>query len=181
MPAQDDSAAGRYADAIFEIAETEGRLDEWDQDLQVLADVFGSSDIVSWLANPSIAAAEKDALIQTALASGQEGVRNLARLLVSRGRASLAPAILAAYRRDLDEVRGIAHARVTTAVPLSGDDLLAVSSRLTALTGRQVKMETAVDPSIIGGIVVRIGDKLIDGSTRARLQDLKRRLAGAGR
>lgn len=180
MPAGDDSAAGRYADAVFEIARAEGRFDEWEQELELLVGVLGSPEIASWLANPSVSAADKDALIQTGLASAGEGARNLARLLVTRGRANLAPAILDAYRLQLDDERGIAHARVTTAVPLSEQEMSQVNSRLTDLTGRQVKMETAIDPSIIGGVVVRIGDKLIDGSTRARLQDLKRRLAGAG-
>jgi len=181
MPAGDDSAARRYADAVFEIAQSEGHLDEWEQELVLLVGVLWPPEISSWLANPSVAAADKDALIQTGLASAREGARNLARLLVTRGRANLAPAILEAYRGRLDEERGIAHATVTTAVPLSDQELSQVNARLTELTGRQVKMETTVDPLIIGGVVVRIGDKLIDGSTRARLQELKRRLAGVGR
>jgi F-type H+-transporting ATPase subunit delta len=69
---------------------------------------------------------------------------------------------------------------VTTAVALSDQDGAAIEARLSAMTGQAVKMEMAVDPSIIGGVVVRMGDKLIDGSTRARLLDLKRRLAGGG-
>jgi F-type H+-transporting ATPase subunit delta len=181
MPEAEGSAARRYADAVFEIAESEGRLDEWAQELELLAGIFSGNEVISWLANPSVPASDKDSLIQTGLASAGEGIRNLARLLVSRGRAPLAPGILAAYQQRLDAVRGIAHAVVTTAVPLSTEETAAVNQRLASLTRRQVKMETAVDPSIIGGIVVRIGDKLIDGSTRARLQELKRRLAGAGR
>jgi len=181
VPAGAQSAARRYADAVFEIAESEARLDEWEQELLLLSGIFSSAGAVSWLTNPRVPATEKDALIERGLASASEQARNLARLLVMRGRAVLAESILEAYRARLDEVRGISHAVVTTAVPLSDQDRTAVEQRLTGMTGRQVKMETSVDPSIIGGIVVRMGDKLIDGSTRARLIELKRRLAGTER
>jgi F-type H+-transporting ATPase subunit delta len=180
MPAGLESAARRYADAVFDLAQSEGRLDDWDRELELLAAAFSGPGVIPWLSNPSVPADDKQALIDTGLASASEEARNLARLLVTRGRADLAQPILDLYRARLDEVRGIVHATVTTAVPLTEQELAAVGARLTALTHQQVKMETAVDPSIIGGIVVRMGDKLIDGSARARLLALKRRLAGAG-
>jgi F-type H+-transporting ATPase subunit delta len=180
MAIGDQSAARRYAEAVFELAGTENRLDEWNDELSLLAAVFGDPSTMAWLANPGPPAAQKDALIQRALESSSDEARNLARLLVARGRAALAGPILAAYQAQLDATRGIVHALVTTAVPLSDADRSAVAQRLTAMTGQEVKMETTIDPAIIGGIVVRIGDKLIDGSTRARLIELKRRLAGTG-
>jgi len=180
VPAVSKAAARRYADAVFEIAQSEERLDDWEQELELLAAAFSGAEALTWLATPSVPAADKDRLIQTGLASVSEEARNLARLLVTRGGAELAGPILDAFRLRLDKVRGIAHARVTTAVALSDQDFAAVAERLSAITGQEVKMETAVDPSIIGGLVVRMGDKLIDGSTRARLLDLKRRLAGGG-
>jgi F-type H+-transporting ATPase subunit delta len=181
MPNEFSSAARRYAQAVFEIAQAEGREDEWDEELAFLAEFFGDPEAQSWLSNPSVPATDKDALIQRAMESNSEEVRNLARLLVNRGRPGIAGAILQAYRSRLDEARGIIHAIVTTAVPVSDSDLAAIHEKLTDMTGQQVKMETSIDPSIIGGIVVRIGDKLIDGSTRSRLLQLKRRLAGAVR
>jgi F-type H+-transporting ATPase subunit delta len=179
MPARLESAARRYADAVFEIAQGEGRLAEWEQELELLAAAFSGPNVVTWLSNPSVPEDEKAALIDTALASASPEVRNLAHLLVARGRADLAPAILDVYRRRADAVQGIAHATVTTAIPLSDADLRAVADWLAARTHQQVKIETEVDPSIIGGIVVRMGDKLIDGSARSRLIALKRQLAGA--
>ncbi|MGI8551182.1 MAG: ATP synthase F1 subunit delta, partial [Dehalococcoidia bacterium] len=124
---------------------------------------------------------DKEALIDTGLADVGPEVRNLGRLLVTRGRANLAVQILSIYSERLDQARGIVHARITTAVPLSPEEEAAVRERLLRLTGQQVSIETAVDPAIIGGIIVRIGDQLIDGSARARLQQLKRRLAGTAR
>jgi F-type H+-transporting ATPase subunit delta len=180
MAAGSESAARRYADAVFEIAQSEDRLDDWEEELEILAAAFSSAEALAWLSTPSVPAADKDRLIQTGLASASEEARNLARLLVTRGRAKLTGPILDAYRLRLNKVRGIAHALVTTAVALSDQDGAAIEARLSAMTGQAVKMEMAVDPSIIGGVVVRMGDKLIDGSTRARLLDLKRRLAGGG-
>lgn len=181
MPARAESAARRYADAIFELAQSEQRLDAWEQDLVLLDQVFGSPGVSEQLGNPSIPAAKKDAFIDQHLGSAAPETRNLARLLVSRGRSDLAGQILVAYRDRLDAARGIVHAQVTTAVPLSDQERAAIGERLRQMTGQQVTLETAVDPAIIGGVVVRVGDKLIDGSTRSRLLQLKQRLAGAAR
>jgi F-type H+-transporting ATPase subunit delta len=181
VPAVDRSAARRYADAVFEIAVSEGSEAQWDEDLTLLSEVLGDPVTLAWLMNPAAPAADKDQAVQRALVSVGEGPRNLARMLVSRGRVGLVPTILEAYQERWDDARGIAHALITTAVPVSGEDRAAIEERLRAMTGRQVKMESAVDPSIIGGMIVRMGDKLIDGSTRARLIELKRRLAGEGR
>ena len=181
MPVRAESAARRYADAIFELAQSEQRLDAWEQDLGLLDQVFSSPGVSEQLGNPSVPAARKDEFVNGYLASASEETRNLARVLVSRGRSDLAGQILTAYRGRLDVVRGIVHAQVTTAVALSDQERDAVRERLRQMTGQQVTLETTVDPAIIGGIVVRIGDKLIDGSTRSRLLQLKQRLAGAAR
>jgi F-type H+-transporting ATPase subunit delta len=81
----------------------------------------------------------------------------------------------------LDDRRGIAHATVTTAVALSDEERRAVTGKLSSITGKQVDITSVVDESIIGGVVARIGDQLIDGSTRTRLLALKRRLEGVAR
>jgi F-type H+-transporting ATPase subunit delta len=181
MAVEYSSGAGRYAQAVFELAQAENREDRWDEELGLLAEVFGEASTQNFFLNPSVPSNEKETLIQRALASTSEECRNLARLLVSKGRPRLAGAIHDAYKSRLDDARGIVHAVVTTAVPIEDADLAAIQEKLTGMTGRQVKMEPVIDPSIIGGIVVRIGDKLIDGSTRGRLIQLKRRLAGAAR
>jgi F-type H+-transporting ATPase subunit delta len=106
---------------------------------------------------------------------------NLVRLLEQRGKTDIARAIQQQYQERVDEQRGVAHAVVTTAVPLADDERQAVAQRLSALTGKQVDVTAVVDDSIIGGIVARIGDELIDGSTKSRLVALKRRLEGAVR
>ena len=103
---------------------------------------------------------------------------NLVRLLEQRGKVALAREIQVAFQAMLDDRRGVAHAVVTTAVPLADDERAAVAAKLSAMTGKQVDVMSVVDASIIGGIVARIGDQLVDGSTRSRLAALKRSLEG---
>jgi F-type H+-transporting ATPase subunit delta len=98
---------------------------------------------------------------------------------VHRGRTALAPQVAEAFQELVDAERGIAHAVVTTAVPLSEGEREAVAKRLGEIAGRQVLVETEVDVGIIGGLIARIGDKLIDGSTRSQLAALRRRLREA--
>jgi F-type H+-transporting ATPase subunit delta len=178
MAVSAESAARRYADAVFELAQSENRFDEWDTELETLASIFAGSGVIAWLTNPGVAMADKEAVIDTGLAFAGQEARNLGRLLVTSGRVDLSEQILDIYRQRLDQARGIVHAVVTTAVPLSDAESAAISDRLVAMTGKQVKINAVVDPSIIGGIVVRMGDRLIDGSARARLLELRRRLAG---
>ena len=104
---------------------------------------------------------------------------NLARILVHRGRTALAAQIAEAFQELADAARGIAHAEVTTAVPLSEGEAKAVAEKLAEITGKQVVVQTRVDEGIIGGLVARIGDRLIDGSTRSRLAALRCRLQEA--
>jgi F-type H+-transporting ATPase subunit delta len=105
--------------------------------------------------------------------------QNLARLLVYRGRFSLLPQINRVLEEMVDQRNGVVRAKATTAVPLSEEERDGVVRRLRTMTSaRDIRLETEVNPAIIGGLVVRVGDRLIDGSTRARLIQLRRRLAG---
>jgi len=85
------------------------------------------------------------------------------------------------YQRLLDSYRGIEQAEVITAVPLGDEGKLKLGKRLAAVFDKKVVLKSGVDSSLIGGIIVRIGGKLIDGSTRSRLESLKRELISAGR
>ena len=102
---------------------------------------------------------------------------NLLRLLRRKGRLALGPSIASYVRELLDERRGIARAEVRTAVEIDEERRQWFASQLGALTGMQVEVEAEVDPDLIGGAVVRIGDRLIDGSARSRLRALRAQLA----
>ena len=173
-----DTAARRYAQAAFEVASQSGRQQEWAAALNEAALLFGSPAGVNFLENAKMSEELKFAVIDQALPSALPEVRNLLKLLVSKGRGESFVRVRDVFQELWDQARGIAHAQVITAVPLSPEEEVAIAAQLSRTTGRQVDVQTHVDPSIIGGIVARIGDTLIDGSTRSRLEALKRRMEG---
>jgi F-type H+-transporting ATPase subunit delta len=176
------ASANRYAEAAFEIASGAGTADAWSRDLATIAEFVSDPQVAGLLASGRVPREEKLRLLSAGLeASISPLAWNLTRILEQRGKTDLAPEILRGFRERHDAQRGVAHAVVTTAVPLSDDEQRTVASRLSQITGKQVDISTVVDESIIGGLVARIGDELIDGSTRSRLVALKRRLEGAVR
>ncbi len=175
-------SARRYAEAVFDLADETETFAQWSRDLQTIAGFADEADVRQILSSAKVPREEKLRLLSAGLevhVSAQ--AMNLVRLLNERDKLDLAPEIRRVFQEKLDEREGIAHAVVTTAVPLTDDERRAVASRLSALTGKQVDVTPVVDASIIGGVVARIGDQLIDGSTRARLSALRRTLKGAAR
>jgi len=174
-----EPAARRYAEAAYLIAHEQRRENEWLEGLQAIAALFGDPTAQRFFANSGVPVAAKAQLLEKALAGLPPDILNLARLLLRRQRTRLAPQIAQAYQEILDKEKGISHATVISAVPLTQDELQAVQQKVEEMTGGTVIIETQVDESILGGLIVRIGDRLIDGSTRSRLLALRQRLAGA--
>ena len=174
----DLQAAKRYAQAAFEIAVQDGTIDGWRSSLADIATVLTDSSAADVFADARIPVDERVAMVGRALDIPEKPL-NLARVLVSKGRSHEARGVSEAFNRMADERAGIAHAQITTAVSLSPEELAAIESRLTATTGKTISAVAVVDPAIIGGVVVRVGDELIDGSVRTRLKRLRRELEGA--
>ena len=103
-------------------------------------------------------------------------VQNLIQLLLKRGRIEQLPRVAAEFRRLDDRRLGITHATATSATALTPDEVRALTARLEQSTGGRVELRVEVDPSLLGGLVVRIGDRLIDGSVRGRLERLRNQL-----
>ena len=171
-------AAKRYAQAAFDIARERNELDRWVEEIRAIVDLAAQPGVVEFLASSRVPFEVKERLLRSGLADVSPLALNLARLLVQKGRITLAEQVRDEYQRLLDEYRGRAQALVLTAVPLSDDEERAVAQRLKELTGKEVVLERRVDPEILGGLVARVGDRLIDGSTRTRLLELRRQLAG---
>jgi F-type H+-transporting ATPase subunit delta len=171
-------AAKRYAQAAFDIARERDELDRWVEDLGAIVDLAAQPGVVDVLASSRVPFEGKERLLSSGLVGISPLALNLARLLVKKGRIAMAGQVRDEYLGLLDEHRGMAKAVVLTAVPLSDDEERAVAQRLRELTGKEVTLEGRVDPEILGGLVARVGDRLIDGSTRTRLLELRRRLAG---
>ncbi len=174
-------SARRYAEAVFELAAESTALDAWSRDLETIAEFAGEADVARVLDSGRAPQGEKVRLMAAGVAEHISPLAmNLVKLLASRNKLHLARGIQTAFQQMADERNGIAHAMVTTAVVLGDDEKGAIAARLSSLTGKRVDVTTVVDASIIGGVIARIGDQLIDGSTRTRLVALKRSLEGLG-
>lgn len=173
------AAARRYARAIFDLATEEGRVEDWARRLEGVREALSTPELRAVLVNPSIPVQRRQEVAESVLGPrvGPEGV-NLAKLLVGASRVGEVGAIAEEFGRMADDAAGRVRATATTAVPLdrpAADELVgALSNEL----GREVRLDERVDPAIIGGLVLRIGDRMIDASVATRLQQLRRRLVG---
>jgi len=172
--------AKRYSQAVFEIALETNKLDKWQSDLQKIVSVVTNEVLKVFLTSPKFHFSDKARLLAEQLAGIDPLALNLVLLLVNRGRPGIIGDIAEEYRRLLDSYRGIETAEVTTAVPLDDADKLKLAEHLGTIVGKKVVLKSEVDSSLIGGIVARIGGKLLDGSTRSKLAALKKELVGMG-
>jgi F-type H+-transporting ATPase subunit delta len=171
--------AKRYAQAAFQIAVQGQRLDGWLADLGLLAKLQSNRAVMQALETPNLSFEDKARLLKSQFPSLDVLAINLLSLLVERGRTSLLPGIFEEYQRQLDRHRGVERADVVTAVALTEEDQQDIEKRLSAITGRKVLVHARVDPSIVGGVVARIEGKLLDGSTKSKLDALKKKIAGS--
>jgi len=171
----------RYAQAAFELALEKNELESWQEGLRKIADLTEDEELMALLENPRIPFDAKKSLLQKRLSEINPFALNLAFLLVSKGILGRASGIFQQYNNLLDVHRGIERAKVTTALLLGDEDREAISSRLEKIVERKVAIDAQVDPTIIGGFIVRVGDTLIDGSIHQKLETLKKSLVEAGR
>jgi F-type H+-transporting ATPase subunit delta len=180
--ARPTTAARRYAEAAFELAARDGTHDTWARDLDLIAEVLAEPRVLAVLDNPAIPSEERQELASKMLeARVSRPALNLVRLLVDRGRAELAPAIAAEYRRLLNRSRGIVEAEVTSAAPLSSAEIEALKQRIEAMAGTKVALQTRVDEGLIGGLTVKVAGRLLDASVRGRLERLRSQLVAGTR
>lgn len=173
------AAARRYAQAVYDLAKQSGKLDEWKKDLATLNTLFGSEQGVAALEDPKLTDEARTKILDNVFVSQKLDplVVNFLRLLVDRRRLGLLPRIVEIYGEMYNKEKGIIIAEVTTAIPLDDAHQKRVADQLARITGKQVQLSTKVDPGILGGIVTRIGDELIDASVASRLAALAEKLA----
>lgn len=173
--------ARRYAQAIFEIALEKKELERWQSDLQKIVSTVGDGVFLAAMESPKIKFDDKIRLLSERLGDVNPLALNLVRLLITRAGIGMIGDIADEYQRLLDGYHGIEPAEVITAVPLDDKDIQKLTESLSALVGKKVVVKSEVDPRVIGGIVARIGGKLLDGSTRSKLAALRRELVGTER
>jgi F-type H+-transporting ATPase subunit delta len=173
--------AGRYAAALFDLAETDRALDETEAALGRLEEALAqSADLRALIADVRLsrkaAGQAMDAVARELALPGL--VRNFLGVLAANGRVSALPDVIAAFRHRLAAHRGEATAEVVAAHALSPAQHKALARKLKARTGKDMKLAIRVDPSLLGGLVVRIGSEQIDSSVKTRLDRLGARMKG---
>jgi F-type H+-transporting ATPase subunit delta len=179
MAAMGGSVARRYARALFGIGVDAGNYETLGREIDDLAGLLAvSTELRNALENPVFKPEEKRKVLEQILprVTPTAEVRRFILLLLERRRLVLLPAIARAYRDLADAHAGRVRAVVTSSEPLSQAALDGVRRALAQRTGKQVIVETDVDPGLIGGIVARVGDLVLDGSVRTQLADLRSKL-----
>lgn len=174
--ARRDTAARRYAEAAFELAREAGALDRWERDLVRLRDAIALDELRLLVEHPAVPYADKERVLRRVVGDVAPEALGLVLLMIRRGRPRAIGRMVEHFRALVRRERGIALAEIRTALSLDEAQREQVGARLRELTGNQVEIHEVVDESLIGGIAVRIGDRLYDASVRSRLERLRARL-----
>jgi len=175
---REESVARRYADALFLQAQRTGTLNETQADLTKVAEILvATPKLAMVLAQPLITQQNKKGAIKTAFADKiRPTTLGFLNLLVDKRRIQLLAEIEQEFINRLRLFNNIALATATSAIPLSPTEQEALRRSLEARTGKNIELKTAVDPELIGGVHVRIGDTVFDGTVRGNLERLRERL-----
>jgi F-type H+-transporting ATPase subunit delta len=168
-------AAIRYAKAILETAVSSGKTVQVNDDMKsIVATVSGNQELSDFLASPIISSEVKMNALLEVFASVQSETKALFRLLQENKRFEILEPIALQFNNLFDEMNGVEVATVTTAFPITSELESKVLAKIAEISNKKITIENIVDPSIIGGFVLRIGDKQYNASVANRLQELKR-------
>ena len=170
-------SAKRYAQAAFDIAQASDSIQEWDEQLSMLAQASNIPEFASLMQAPEIKPEERSKTLESVIPSLSDGTRNLLMLIAKRGAVKVLPQVYSRFQELSDGAQGVVRVQVTSAIELTGVDQKRITEQLATSLGKEVKITTAVKPELLGGLVIRVGDRVIDGSAQQRLQALKGTLA----
>ncbi len=168
-------AAIRYAKAILEIAISNGNANKVNDDMKSIVDsVHGSGELSDFLSNPIISSEVKINALSEVFASVQSETKSLFRLLHENKRFEILAPIATQFNTLFDEMNGVEVAKVTTAFPITADLESKILAKIATISDKKITIENSVDPKIIGGFILRIGDKQYNASVANGLHELKR-------
>ena len=171
------ASSRRYAQAVFQIALERDALDAWTEDLRVMAMGLQNRDLAGLLDAPQAPASVKVQTIGDLFGDSVDGLaRNLLATLAVRNLAYLLPDVADEFGSLVDERNGIARGEIVSAAPLTEEEGERLGEVLSGIVGKPLKLTASVDSSIIGGVIARVGDRVIDGSVRTRLREMRRAL-----
>lgn len=170
-----EAVAIRYAQALFEVAKERGTVDTVEENLELIKEVIDDNeDFKQLLLHPEVTANEKKEMLEEFFTKAVNAeVLNLLKVLVDNHREDIISFIQLDYVDIANEYRGIADATVTSARPLSEDDQRKISDQFGRLLNKQLRLTTKIDESLVGGVIVKIGNRVYDGSIKGQLDRFK--------
>ncbi len=180
---QISGVAERYASALFDLAESEKKIPATEKDLDRFGELLaGSDDLMTLVKSPVFSAEEQQdaigAILDKAKISGLAG--NFIRVVAGNRRLNVVPDMLRAFKQKMAEYRGEVSAQVTVAQELTAAQTKDLQTTLKGVVGKNVTLDVTVDPSLLGGMIVKIGSRQIDTSLKTKLSSLKLVLKEAG-
>ncbi|GGG85022.1 F0F1 ATP synthase subunit delta [Paenibacillus radicis (ex Gao et al. 2016)] len=173
---RDTVVAKRYAKALFELAQQNGIAAEVEDQLKLIVDTLAQNEeVVKFLSFPSIDPANKISVLKSTFGDNVSNlVLNTLELLVVRGRQDVIAEVYEAFTKIAGEVLGQAHATIYAATQLSVTEFADVVTHFSQVTGKKIIAQQIVEPALLGGVQVRIGDRLYDGSLSGKLDRLQK-------
>lgn len=164
----------RYAEALIKIGLDENLLDALQDDLKDVKELVAANDeLRKALINPGISSGDKKSVVEKLFKKLNPSTINFIKLLIDKGRITLLSDIIDQYVVLADKIRECLNIKVITSIDVTKEQLDKISEKFRKMYGsKQAKVEHVVDPSIIGGIIVRIGDKMVDGSVKGKLGNM---------
>ena len=172
------TASRRYAEALFEAATRENAVAAYRASLERVSGALGP-DVVRWLRDRVVPSERRRAALDDATKGEPAAVRAVLLLLLERDRLAILPGIAAAYGELVDRREGVVKAKITTPIALDEMRQAEMVKRIEDATGKRVRPAFAVDPDLIGGVTIQLGDRLIDASVRAQLDSLRAQLVSS--
>jgi F-type H+-transporting ATPase subunit delta len=174
------SASLQYANALADIALAQGAAEPAGKQLHDFGAAYAqSAELRTFLASPAVTVEDKHAVIEKIVArlGASKIIRNFLFVIADHRRTQLIPEAIVAFHEVIRQRQGVAEAEISSAVELSAKQKKELAAMLARITGKEIETKYALDPALLGGTVVRIGDTIYDGSLRSRLNEMRARLA----
>ncbi|RDY72306.1 F0F1 ATP synthase subunit delta [Halobacillus trueperi] len=173
--------AKRYADALFQLGKEKAKLEQFESELVTLRDVFrGNKEIISFLNHPRFSMEQKKKFVSDSFQSFSAEIVNTLKLLVERHREEIIVDMIGFYIEMMNDAKGIADADVYSVRELSEAEKQRISETFAPKVGKQsLNLTNIVDPSILGGLRLRVGNRIFDGSVSGKLRRIERKLVSA--
>ena len=172
------TVARRYAQALYGEADQQKCVERVDEDISMIQEsLAGSSELTRFFQDPVVSSDKKENVVNKLFGDRVHSVvLSFIKLLIQKGRGNIFPTIASAYQALRDEQLGIVEAHVRSALVLGDEEQAKIEQRIQKMTGQQVRLKTEVDPTILGGLIIRVGDTVYDGSVLHQLGALRGRL-----